>query len=519
MSTTFIATVKCVPKAASVKMNRRLGLVTLTHAVLGSFGDIEASVFNLMTVPLKIFFNESLTAHYGDVNDESFSLCFSTVASLLFVGIIVGAFTMGYLMDYIGRKQTAVILRSSLGVISGVCMFIAKPLMCFELFSLGHFLAGIVCAFRIVLVIYMAECSPDNLRGLTSVAMSSGSILAMVIVTPLCLPSILGNSELWICLPAICSIMAFLHLSIAVFFPQSPKHLFIYKHDTPRSKESVLFYHGSVTNFDAIEEEYDRERLLLTNGHTSLSEVISNRTLRWSLAIVMVCAFVPCTSAINVKSVYHATMLMSFGFDETQVMLALMGINILSSPICFAAPLIIEKIGRRPLFLSVSALSVFEWFLLGIAQFLADEHSEHLLYSEILGVVGSISGSAASMLGLLVLTPIMVSELCPHPSRAIITQVSTITSILFGMVFVQLYPLSVEKIGSGYHLAMLLLSSVCLILLYKYLPETKGLPVDQIVRQLSFEHRRRDALLTNKNRRRRSSTYGSTQSTTHFYAI
>lgn len=55
--------------------------------------------------------------------------------------------------------------RSSLGVISGVCMFIAKPLMCFELFSLGHFLAGIVCAFRIVLVIYMAECSPDNLRG------------------------------------------------------------------------------------------------------------------------------------------------------------------------------------------------------------------------------------------------------------------------------------------------------------------------------------------------------------------
>lgn len=60
-------------------------------------------------------------------------------------------------------------------------------------------------------------------------------------------------------------------------------------------------------------------------------------------------------------------------------MLALMGINILSSPICFAAPLIIEKIGRRPLFLSVSALSVFEWFLLGIAQFLTDEHSEHLV--------------------------------------------------------------------------------------------------------------------------------------------
>uniref|UniRef100_A0A0M3HGL2 MFS transporter n=1 Tax=Ascaris lumbricoides TaxID=6252 RepID=A0A0M3HGL2_ASCLU len=57
-------------------MNRRLGLVTLTHAILGSFGDIEASVFNLMTVPLKIFFNESLTAHYGDVNAERYSFRF-----------------------------------------------------------------------------------------------------------------------------------------------------------------------------------------------------------------------------------------------------------------------------------------------------------------------------------------------------------------------------------------------------------------------------------------------------------
>lgn len=39
-------------------------------------------------------------------------------------------------------------------------------------------------------------------------------------------------------------------------------------------------YNEIIIFLDAIEEEYDRERLLLTNGHTSLSEVISNRTLR-----------------------------------------------------------------------------------------------------------------------------------------------------------------------------------------------------------------------------------------------
>ncbi|VDM38474.1 unnamed protein product [Toxocara canis] len=499
------------------RMNRRLAFVTLTHATLGSFGDIEATVFNLMSVPLKSFFNESITAHYGEQTAESFSWCFSMVASLSFAGLLVGAFAMGYLMDYVGRKQTAVILRSSLGIISGVCMFIAKPFMSFELFAIGHFLAGIICAFRIVLIIYMVECSPDNVRGLTSMAMSSGSTLALLVATPLCLPSVFGNSESWIYLPAICSIMAFLHLSIAIFFPQSPKHLFICNLDTMKTKEAVTFYHGSATNFDAIEEEYDQERLLLSNGHTSLSEVLSKHTLRWSFTIVMVCAFVPSTSAINVKSVYQAAILMSFGFDETQAMFALMAVGLISSPFCFATPFIIEKIGRRPLFLSVSALCVLEWFFLGAAEFLVDEHSESLLYSEVLGMIGSISGSMALMLGLLVLTPIMISELCPHPSRAIVTQVSTVVSILFVIVSVQVYPLSVEQIGFVYHLTMLLLSSVCFVLLYRYLPETKGLPIDQIVRQLSFEHRQADALLRNQEMSR-SSTYGSVQSSMRFYA-
>lgn len=35
----------------------------------------------------------------------------------------------------------------------------------FEFFVLGHFLGGLIAALKVVLLIYLAECSPDDKRG------------------------------------------------------------------------------------------------------------------------------------------------------------------------------------------------------------------------------------------------------------------------------------------------------------------------------------------------------------------
>lgn len=56
---------------------------------------------------------------------------------------------------------------------------------------------------------------------------NSGGVIMVLIVTPICLPSLVGSDGLWFVLPMICGLMALLHLLIAVNFPDSPKHLYI----------------------------------------------------------------------------------------------------------------------------------------------------------------------------------------------------------------------------------------------------------------------------------------------------
>ena len=67
-----------------------------------------------------------------------------------------------------------------------------------ELYVLGHVIAGFVTAFKVVLIIYVAECSPDSYRGLISMAINSGAVVAVMVVTPFCLPALLGTDDLWL---------------------------------------------------------------------------------------------------------------------------------------------------------------------------------------------------------------------------------------------------------------------------------------------------------------------------------
>uniref|UniRef100_A0A1I7Z510 MFS domain-containing protein n=1 Tax=Steinernema glaseri TaxID=37863 RepID=A0A1I7Z510_9BILA len=414
-----------------------------------------------------------------------YKMVYSGVAVSFFLGILIGALIMGHLMDFFGRKEAAVIVRSSLGIICGVCLYLSGTFCSIELFIVGHFLAGIINIFKVVLIIYAAECSPDKSRGLTAMALGSGSFIVVLLVTPLCLPNYLGNDTNWTILPALCAILAAVHLTIALMFPQSPKHLYITLHDKEKCREAILFYHGSTADLGDVEEEYEQERLYLQQGHATIKEVWNNKTLRRSLINISLCAFVPAASAINVKSQYHAAMLMSFGMTQSGAMFAIMLILIGGAPLCVLAPWLIERIGRRPLILMVCGLCVGEWALLGAAQFIVDMKLQYTDLSSALGIAGSIMGQAACMLGLLTLTAILISEMCPHTARAAISQVSQLIPIVFAMITVLLYPMAVETVGFMFNVTMVIISSTLFYACYAMIPETKGLPVDEIMHKIS----------------------------------
>ncbi|KAF8386775.1 hypothetical protein PRIPAC_75917 [Pristionchus pacificus] len=462
----------------------RLLLFTLAQAALGGFGDILANTLNLMNPPLRAFFNHSIVTHYGPEAAQSFDTIYAISAAFQMVGLLIGFSFMGKLMDYLGRKECAVILRSTVGVLAGMAMVIGQYTNRFEFFVIGHLFAGVVLAFKVLLVIFVAECCPDQNRGMGTMLVNSGASLAVCLVTPLCLPSLFGTERGWTILPLIAMVQAVLHLLTGLAFPQSPKQLYIQHGDRTGAQKSVTYYHGDDVNPNLILREFEAERLQETNGHANLREVLSNKTFRWSLWLVLLLSFVPPVSALNVKSQYLNQLLLSYGLDQSGATLTMLLSSLIALPLLFISPVIIEKFGRRPLFITVCMLCTLEWAGLGLAQFFVD-HEVTSFTRAVLGIGGSFLGQSALNLGLLVMAPILLSEICPHNTRAAITQFTQVVPMLLAICQVTIFPMLLSSIGSLFFAFFGVVSAGLTVLVWLQLPETRTLPVDRLVNRVT----------------------------------
>uniref|UniRef100_A0A914D8Q3 Uncharacterized protein n=1 Tax=Acrobeloides nanus TaxID=290746 RepID=A0A914D8Q3_9BILA len=142
----------------------------------------------------------------------------------------------------------------------------------------------------------------------------------------------------------------------------------------------------------------------------------------------------------------------------------------------------------------VSGLCVFEWLCYCIAQFFVDFHISISWFSSSLGILGALCGQAALNLGLLNMTPILVSELCAQAARAVISEIVQVIPLLICFFMVLLYPSAVSQLGFATYIPLIAISAMLFYLLYKNLPETRGLPVDKIVRRLSVTRSRRNTI-------------------------
>jgi hypothetical protein len=74
--------------------------------------------------------------------------------------------------------------------------------------------------------------------------LGSGVAIIQLVVQPLFLPEVFGNSSDWIAIPMINIVLCIIHMVIGSFLPDSPKHLYLNKHRTERAKQSIMFYQG-----------------------------------------------------------------------------------------------------------------------------------------------------------------------------------------------------------------------------------------------------------------------------------
>ncbi|VDM68634.1 unnamed protein product [Strongylus vulgaris] len=166
----------------------------------------------------------------------------------MMIGLMIGFLIMGRLLTSFGAKGTAITIRCSLGIVGSIAMVLCFVTGRFEFFVLGHFLSGVTAALKIALLIYISDCSPEDKRDSNSIAVNSGGVIAVLIVTPLCVPNLIGSDQYWVILPMTCSIMATAHLLIAGRFPKSPKDLYIKEHNKEEARAALRFFYN--THYD-----------------------------------------------------------------------------------------------------------------------------------------------------------------------------------------------------------------------------------------------------------------------------
>ncbi|CAL2047581.1 unnamed protein product [Caenorhabditis brenneri] len=465
----------------------RLFWATLSHAIFSQYGEIMAACLNLMNVPIKEFFRDSLRKNYGVESDETFGTIFSACASFMFIGLAISFAIMGKLMDGFGRKET-ILLRSFLGIIGSVCMLTSLLLNRFELYVIGHLIAGMLQGLRVVLIIWIAECSPDSKRGLTSLFINSGGVIMTLLVTPLCLPTVWGTDHLWFLLPCITALLATVHLIVTVFLPQSPKHLFIQQNDEEKARQALRFYYGDDEQKQVEEaiREMIHENKQAGKGKSSVLDILQHRTHRFSLFLVFMCSLVPVFSGLNIKSQYLVELLISYGLSQSNSTIAIMVISAVSLPVSFIAPLIIEKYGRRPIFVLLTWLCAFEWIGMAIPE-MANNFGWMFETRWLFACLAAVLGQSAVNLGMLVMAPIMISELCPHNIRATVSQATQVPPIAIAVLEVFMFPTLRAHFGFSMFLFLATCCAALATILHTQMLETAGLAVDEIVARLGGE--------------------------------
>lgn len=410
-----------------------------------------------------------------------------TVGSLL-IGCAVGAFFAGRMADVIGRRSV-MIVAAVLFVVGAVVQGITQVHI---LFVLARFAGGMaVGAASVLSPLYISEVAPANIRGrLTTMqqVMIITGLTAAFVVNYLLAQSA-GNSlgELaglpawrWMYLAQAAPAVVFL---VCLFFiPESPRYL-VSKGRIDDARAVLVRLFGSETAKRKIEEigvsfsDDHRPRLAdVTAPGTGFRPVV------WAgLLLATFQQFV----GINIIFYYGETLWRLAGVSEEVALERNIISGLVSIAAVFAAMLVIDRIGRKPLLLIGSAgmaltLGALTWAFSGAGS----DAAGNLQLAETPGYVALVAANLYVIFFNLSWGPVMwvmLGEMFPNQIRGSALALAGLAQWLANYLVVQSFPWMADNLGLAITYATYTASAVVsFFLVRKFITETKGKELEEM---------------------------------------
>lgn len=391
------------------------------------------------------------------------------LVSSVLIGAVIGAATNGILADIFGRKK--IILATALIFILGSVMCAFAPNVYILIISriFVGFAVGIV---NFVVPLYLSEISPKNLRGtlvsLYQWAITSGILFSYFINAAFA--QAVYNWRWMLFAGVLPGLILFVGMCLMS--------------DTPRWLVSKNREDEAKDVFKKIEPDIDAEKEIQDIKTTLNSEIKEKKFTfkKWMLMPFVVgigIMFAQICTGINTIIYYAPTIFKTAGFDSNLTAIyATTGIGVVNFIMTIVAVFFTDKIGRKPLLYFGLTGVMLSLFALGTSFAFANVLGSSLKWVAVGSLITYIICFAMS------LGPIgwiLVSEVFPLKIRGIAMSICTVSNFAFNFFVVGSFPILLHRIGGAWTFWMFgAVSFLCIIFVYFFIPETKGISLEQI---------------------------------------
>jgi len=444
----------------TVPMNGRLFYWALTSALAGFLFGFDTVVISGAEQTIQSLWNLSPAVH-------------GVALGAALYGTVVGSLIGGWPADRFGRRATLLWV--------GV-LYLVSALGCgyawnVEVFILARFIGGVgIGISTVVAPMYISEIAPPAHRGKLAGMFQFNIVLGIVIAfaSNAALAGIGPNAWRWML--GVAAIPSLIYTAMCFGIPESPRWLLTRKGDRDAALKVLVLAEPQATpqQLEAMENE-----IVAAASQRTESRGFWSMRLRVPIMLAFLVAFFNQMSGINAVLYFAPRIFEMTGLGERAALLQSVGIGITNLVFTFVGLWLIDRVGRRTLLTVgsygyIASLGVCAW------AFFTGHFS--IVPASIFAFI------AAHAIGQGTVIWVLISEIFPNQFRAKGQTLGSTTHWVFAALIATVFPAVASAFKPGFiflfFCGMMVLQ---LIWVRTMVPETKGVPLEEIQRQLKVE--------------------------------
>lgn len=411
------------------------------------------------------------------------------VGGIFPLGATFGGLASGFFADKFGRKG-GMMLNNILTIVAGLTLGFSMTLNSYWVLILGRFLIGLSCGLVGGLApLYLTEVSPINYRGLLGSIHQLMITISILVSNLLGFENLLGNAYRWPYLLAFTMAPCLFQLVTLPLCPESPKYLLISKGREDDSRNALIKLRRTVkveAEIAMMQEEAEKMKNVPT---VKFSDFFTQPVLRWAMFIAIMMMLSQQLSGINAAMFYSTEIFEKDAKLSTHSsIMATLGVMTVNVLMTVVSTILVDKAGRRTLHLTGLGGMFVSTICLVVTLHLSSLKHEWAAYASIFFVIAYVISFAT---GPGTIPWFYVSECFEQGARGMANSVNVgvngFATFLVGLLF----PKIQAAITKYTFLIFTFFLGFFWTFTWKFVPETKGKSVDQVLAELNRQVRKK----------------------------